>query len=72
MIVLVSGGASALVEVLEPTGPDIYVSLQIGDTPVHARLPAGTHLTEGETRNFAIALENTVLFDAESGQALYK
>ena len=59
------------VDVIEPTGPDIYASLRFGDTEVMARLPAGTPLTEGETQPFHVDLSKAVLFDSDDGAAIY-
>ena len=65
------GALQVTVDVLEPTGPDIYASLHYGGEDLMARIAAGTSLTPGETRGFRIALDKAVLFDAESGAALY-
>ena len=59
------------VEVLEPTGPDIYASLRFGDEEVMARLPAGSEVRPGEDRTFGIDQDKAVLFDAETGDAIY-
>ena len=59
------------VDVLEPTGPDIYASIGIGGREVMARLPAGTPVAEGRTETFHVDLEKAVIFDAGSGQAIY-
>ena len=60
------------VEVLEPTGPDIYASLRIGGREVMARLPAGSPVLVGKDQVFQIDLGKAVLFDTASGQALYR
>lgn len=61
---------TAHVEVLEPTGPDIYVSMRIGGREVMARLPAGADLSAGADQTFQIDLEKAVVYDAASGQVI--
>ncbi|MFM8701407.1 MAG: ABC transporter ATP-binding protein [Hyphomicrobiales bacterium] len=61
---------TAHVEVLEPTGPDIYVSMRIGGREVMARLPAGADIRTGVDQAFQINLEKAVVFDAGSGQVI--
>ncbi len=61
----------AEVEVIEPTGPDVYVGLRFGKAEVMTRLPASTRLSPGETARFRIDLDRAVVFDAENGRALY-
>ena len=61
---------TAHVEVLEPTGPDIYVSMRIGGREVMARLPAGVDLSAGVDQTFQIDLEKAVVYDAASGQVI--
>lgn len=61
---------NATIDVLEPTGPDIYAALKIEDRNIMARLPAGSELHEGETRSFSIDTSKIVLFDVASGEAL--
>ena len=64
------GTVSATVEVIEPTGPDLYADLMLGETEVIARLPAKTPLELGKTMRFRIELDRTVLFDVDTGDAL--
>ncbi len=64
------GAMLATVEVIEPTGPDIYVGLRLGGAEVMTRLPAGTDIRTGELRAFAVNADKAVLFDAETGVAL--
>jgi len=61
---------TAHVEVLEPTGPDIYVSMRLGGREVMARLPAGADLSAGVDQTFQIDLEKAVVYDAASGQVI--
>lgn len=65
------GDLTLTVEVLEPTGPDIYAALRFGQTPLMARLPAGTALVPGRQQAFDIDLGKAVLFDAETDLAIY-
>lgn len=58
------------VEVIEPTGPDVFVALRSGAHEIMARLPTGTPVLPGEKTAFALDLSKAVLFDAESGVAL--
>ncbi|KQT84075.1 ABC transporter ATP-binding protein [Aurantimonas sp. Leaf443] len=58
------------VEVVEPTGPDIFAELKAGERPIMARLPAGTRLSPGERHAFSIDLSKACLFRAESGTAV--
>lgn len=67
-----SGMMTAMVEMLEPTGPDIYAELKLGAVAVMTRLPAGTRITQGERRDFDIQLDKAVLFDATTGDAIYQ
>ena len=59
------------VEVLEPTGPDIYAAIRIGPHEVMARLPANTAITAGVSTGFEIDLNKASVFDAESGNAFH-
>lgn len=65
------GDLTLAVEVLEPTGPDIYAALRFGQTPLMARLPAGTGLVPGSLQAFDIDLGKAVLFDADTDLAIY-
>jgi len=58
------------VQVIEPTGLDVFVALKAGLKEIMARLPAGSAVKPGETRRFDIDLSKAILFDAESGVAL--
>ncbi|HWL69483.1 MAG TPA: sn-glycerol-3-phosphate ABC transporter ATP-binding protein UgpC [Geminicoccus sp.] len=59
------------VEVLEPTGPDIFLALRLGNVEVMGRLPADAAVQAGETRTLDIDYTKAVLFDRQTGQALY-
>ncbi len=61
----------ARVELIEPTGPDVYVSLRINGERVMARLPAGTEIDAGTERTFHVTLDKAPIFDADTGAALY-
>ncbi|MDQ0456338.1 ABC transporter ATP-binding protein [Rhizobium paknamense] len=58
------------VEVIEPTGPDVFVALRSGEQEIMARLPTGSPVRIGEKAAFALDLSKAVLFDAASGLAL--
>ena len=68
---MAEGNLTLAVDVLEPTGPDIYAALRFGQTPLMARLPAGTALMPGSLQAFDIDLGKAVLFDAETDLAIY-
>ncbi len=58
------------VEVVEPTGPDIFVALRLGEREIMGRLPTGSRTRVGEKARFAVDLSKAVLFDAETGIAI--
>ncbi|SKA82862.1 multiple sugar transport system ATP-binding protein [Thiothrix eikelboomii] len=58
------------IEVVEPTGPDLYVNLNFGGQAIIARLPAGESVKQGEYAQFLIDSSKTMLFDADTGMAL--
>jgi multiple sugar transport system ATP-binding protein len=62
---------TATVELIEPTGPDIYASLRINGERVMARLPAGAEITANTEQQFHVTLEKAPIFDADTGAALY-
>ena len=64
------GALEAEVEVIEPTGPDIYAALRVGGAEVMTRLPAGTSLAPGQVRSFRVDMARAIVFDAASGAAL--
>jgi multiple sugar transport system ATP-binding protein len=63
---------SLTIDVIEPTGPDVYVALHLGDTEIIARLPADARLKVGVTQTFQIDHARAVLFDADTGEAITK
>ncbi|MBY3231705.1 ABC transporter ATP-binding protein [Rhizobium laguerreae] len=58
------------VEVVEPTGPDIFVASKLGERDIMARLPTGSRIRVGEIARFSVDLSKAVLFDAETGAAI--
>ena len=58
------------VEVIEPTGPDIYAELSLGGQGIMARLPANAGIAAGTKHRFAIDHDKTILFDQQGGQAI--
>jgi multiple sugar transport system ATP-binding protein len=58
------------VEVIEPTGPDLYVDLNLSGQEIMARLPNGSALTRGQLARFQLDSARTILFDADNGQVL--
>ncbi|MEM1287195.1 MAG: ABC transporter ATP-binding protein [Pseudomonadota bacterium] len=58
------------IDVIEPTGPDIYVSVDLGTQSIMTRLPAGTPLEQDKVEDFSVVMEKAPLFDADSGAAL--
>jgi multiple sugar transport system ATP-binding protein len=58
------------VEVIEPTGPDLYVDLSLSGHEIMARLPNGSALTRGQLARFQLDSARTILFDADTGQVL--
>lgn len=62
---------SAAVDVLEPTGPDLYAALRIGSHDVMARLPAGAKVNAGSDAWFSIDLSKAVIFSRSSGLRLH-
>ena len=58
------------VEVVEPTGPDIFVASKSGERDIMARLPTGSQIRVGEKARFSVDLSKAVLFDAETGAAI--
>jgi len=62
----------ARIDVVEPTGPDVFVALNSGTSRFMARLPAGVKLQPGEEMTFTVQYAKAVLFDAANGEGLYK
>jgi len=58
------------VDVVEPTGPDLYASLTLENHALMARLPADTVLNPGENIRFTVDYERAIVFDADTGLAM--
>lgn len=67
-----AGGVAvpARIDIVEPTGPDIYAELVLAGQPAMARLPAGTSLQTDTDTQFRIDMSQAMLFDAASGEAV--
>ena len=61
---------SMRVEVVEPTGPDLYVDLSLSGHEIMARLPNGSAISRGKPARFQIDSARTILFDARTGEAI--
>ena len=61
----------AQVKLIEPTGPDIYALLEADGQSLVARLPARATLPERQEVTFYVDMEKAVLFDSNSGDALF-
>ncbi|WP_027134866.1 ABC transporter ATP-binding protein [Geminicoccus roseus] len=59
------------VDVLEPTGPDMFLALRLGEVELMGRLPADAHVQEGQTLTLDVDYAKAVLFDRQSGAAIY-
>ncbi|MDJ0820839.1 MAG: sn-glycerol-3-phosphate ABC transporter ATP-binding protein UgpC [Paracoccaceae bacterium] len=59
------------VDLIEPTGPDMYVSVKLDGQSVMTRLPAGSDVTQNSDCTLRVALDKAPIFDAETGLALY-
>jgi multiple sugar transport system ATP-binding protein len=64
-------GLRAAVDVLEPTGPDLYAALRVGPHEVMARLPADAPLRAGTTVDFGVDLSKALIFDRDTGVRVY-
>ena len=60
-------GLRASVDVLEPTGPDLYAALRIGPHEVMARLAADAPVGVGGAVDFGVDLGKALVFDRDSG-----
>ncbi|SDO68186.1 multiple sugar transport system ATP-binding protein [Rhodoferax sp. OV413] len=60
-------GLRAAVDVLEPTGPDLYAALRIGPHEVMARLSADAPVAVGAAVDFGVDLGKALVFDRDSG-----
>ena len=67
------------IELIEPTGPDVYMSVLIGNKRVMVRLPASAmegissagSLQSGENCTLYVTLAKAPIFDGKTGEALY-
>ncbi len=59
------------IDLIEPTGPDIYASVEMVGQRLVTRLPAGTDVTQNTACTLSVSIENAPLFDAQTGLALY-
>jgi len=58
------------VDVVEPTGPDIYAALSFSGHDVMARLPADTAIESGKLMRFGIDYDRAIVFDTKNGVAV--
>ncbi|SDR93559.1 ABC transporter ATP-binding protein [Pseudomonas oryzae] len=63
-------GLRARVQVLEPTGPDTLVFVEINQTKVCVRLAPDAAPRAGDTLELQFAPDKVLLFDAQSGERL--
>jgi multiple sugar transport system ATP-binding protein len=61
---------TAYVELIEPTGPDIYAALQFGGQSLMARLPARSAAQAGTNTQFHVDMQKAVIFDTRTGSSL--
>jgi len=54
------------VEIVEPTGSDVFLWLRFGSRQLSARLPASAQVSPGETLAVWLDLGSSVVFDAET------
>jgi multiple sugar transport system ATP-binding protein len=60
-----TAGVRAMIEVIEPTGPDTLAMFTLGGVEVIARLPPKA-VASGQTASLAVDTAKVVLFDAET------
>ena len=60
----------AEIEVIEPTGPDTMIFVNLNQTKVCCRLAADTALSPGEAVTLQLAPDKVLLFDARTGERL--
>ena len=58
------------VEIVEPTGSDVFLSLRFGTALLTARLPGAARAVAGGVQRVGLDLSHAVLFDAESRQRI--
>ncbi|MDR3475736.1 MAG: sn-glycerol-3-phosphate ABC transporter ATP-binding protein UgpC [Devosia sp.] len=61
---------AGVVDVIEPTGPDTHVLLDVGGQPVTARLGPRTGLSHGDPVTLVLDSAAVSLFDPDTGQRL--
>ncbi len=59
------------VEIVEPTGSDVFLWLRFGSQQLSARLPATASVRPGETLAVWLDLESSVVFDGENRERLH-
>lgn len=59
------------IDIVEPTGPDLYASVNLGGREVMARLPADSKISVGQGITLHVDLGKSVVFDAQTGDAIY-
>lgn len=59
-------GLAVTIEVVEPTGPETFVVMRLGDHEITARFSAETKLREGEKIFISVDQARMVLFDADT------
>jgi multiple sugar transport system ATP-binding protein len=65
-----SVGFDAVVEVVEYLGDEQLAHLRLGEKTLVAKLPVSVNLEVGTRESFAVQLEDIVLFDSVSGEAI--
>jgi multiple sugar transport system ATP-binding protein len=65
-----SVGFDAVVEVVEYLGDEQLAHLRLGEKALVAKLPVSVKLQAGTRESFAVQLEDIVLFDSASGEAI--
>jgi len=63
-------GITVTPTMIEETGPDTYVTFELGGVPTTARLAGRVHCPHGETLTLCVAQEAICLFDHATGNAL--
>ena len=61
---------SKTVDVVEPSGSDTFVTLDLGDTDCIARLDADSDVQQGDELKFKFNMEKVVLFDPYTGERI--
>lgn len=66
------GGAvfKAVVDIVEPSGPDTYVITQLSGKTVVSRMTAGVRVRPGDTMTFACDMQRAVLFDPDTEKSV--